>query len=415
MALDTPSTDLGSVANTPPPRRSGRLWLIAGVAAVVVLILLARPSWQRGNDLHLLEQAGAVFDTRTRTPKWMKLVGSTLNATAIDSLARVTTLEDLVLDESNVTDNDLAALVTLAELRRLSLVHTAVTDRGLSHLSGLPRLKTLVLDSSYRVTDDGLAAVGEIVSLEDVSLLDTPVTLPPLVALSGRHTTLQINSSHGVLGNRKLALSGTEISDEGLLRLHNAVELEGIELPSRITDRGLRHLHGLSKLKYLVFAGTRITDRGFGDLIDRSPPLTELDISGCRGLTDTGMALVARLPHLTHLQADNTDAGPKLLAAAAQLETLELLSLNECRSVNNNAFRLLLNTSPRNHLKFLRLSGTRVTDASLQSITPNQFPGLKGLDLRHTPTAATTIALLRKRLPDCRVLASPAPSGLETN
>ena len=127
------------------------------------------------------------------------------------------------------------------------------------------------------------------------------------------------------------------------------------------------------------------------------------------------MALVARLPHLTHLQADNTDAGPNLLAAAAQLETLELLSLNECRSVNNNAFRLLLNTSPRNHLKFLRLSGTRVTDASLQSITPNQFPGLKGLDLRHTPTAATTIALLRKRLPDCRVLASPAPSGLETN
>ena len=391
------------------------MWLIAGMTAAAVLVLLARPSWQRDKDLHFLEQAGAVFDTRTQTPKWMKLVGSTLDAAAIDSLARVTTLEDLVLDESNVTDDDLAALVTLADLRRLSLVHTAITDKGLSHLSGLPRLKTLVLDSSYRVTDDGLVAVGEIDSLEDVSLLDTPVTLPPLVALSGRHTTLQINSSHGVLGNRKLALSGTEISDEGLLRLHNAVELEGIELPSRITDRGLRHLHGLSKLKYLVFAGTRITDRGFGDLIDRSPPLTELDISGCGSLTDTGMALVARLPHLTHLQADNTDAGPKLLAAAAQLDKLELLSLNECHGVNNNAFRLLLDGSPRNHLKFLRLSGTLVTEASLQSLLQNQFPGLKGLDLRHTPAKASTIALLRKRLHGCRVLTSPARSGLETN
>ena len=389
------------------------MWLIAVVAAVVVVfVLLARPRWQRSNDLHALQQVGAVFDTRTRAPKWMKLAGSTLNAAAIDSLARVTTLEDLVLDESNVTDDDLAALVNLAGLKRLSLVHTAITDRGLSHLSGFPRLKTLVLDSSYRVTDEGLVAVGEIDSLEDVSLLDTPVTLPPLVSLSGRQTTLQINSSHGVLGNRKLALSGTEISDEGLLRLHNAVELEGIELPSRITDRGFRHLHGLPKLKYVVFAGTRITDRGFGSLIDHSPPLTEIDISGCGGLTDSGLALVAHLPHLTQLQADNTDAGPKLLAAAAQLDKLELLSLNECRKVNNKALRLLLDASPRKQLKFLRLSGTLVTDASLQSITPNRFPGLKGLDLRNTPAAATTITLLRKRLPGCRVLASPAPSGL---
>jgi hypothetical protein len=366
------------------------MWVIAAVAGVTVSALLAHPWWQRGNDLHSLQQAGAVFDTRTRTPKWMKLAGSTLNAAAIDSLARVTTLEDLVLDESNVTDNDLAALATLSSLKRLSLVHTAITDEGLD-------------------------AVGAIDSLEDVSLLDTPVTLPPLVALSGRHNTLQINSSHGVLGNRKLALSGTEISDEGLLRLHNAVELEGIELPSRITDRGFRHLHGLLKLKYVVFAGTRITDRGFGELIDRSPPLTEIDISGCGGLTDTGMALVAQLPHLTHLQADNTDAGPKLLAAAAQLEKLELLSLNGCRKVNNEALRLLLDASPHKQLKFLRLSGTLVTEASLQSITPNRLPGLKGLDLRDTPAVAATIALLRKRLPGCRVLASPAPSGLRAD
>ena len=391
------------------------MWVIAAVAGVTVSALLAHPWWQRGNDLHSLQQAGAVFDTRTRTPKWMKLAGSTLNAAAIDSLARVTTLEDLVLDESNVTDNDLAALATLSSLKRLSLVHTAITDRGLSHLAAFPGLKTLVLDSSYRVTDEGLDAVGAIDSLEDVSLLDTPVTLPPLVALSGRHNTLQINSSHGVLGNRKLALSGTEISDEGLLRLHNAVELEGIELPPRITDRGFRHLHGLLKLKYVVFAGTRITDRGFGELIDRSPPLTEIDISGCGGLTDTGMALVAHLPHLTHLQADNTDAGPKLLAATAQLEKLELLSLNGCRKVNNEALRLLLDASPHKQLKFLRLSGTLVTEASLQSITPNRLPGLKGLDLRDTPAVAATIALLRKRLPGCRVLASPAPSGLRAD
>lgn len=415
MSLDSPFVDLEAGPGQPRRQRSGRLWLIAAVLAVSVIGLLARPGWQRSRDLQFLEQAGAVFDTRTKAPKWMKLVGSTLDPAAIDSLARVTTLEDLVLDESTVTDDDLATLAALTSLRRLSLARTAISDRGLSHLAGLLQLKTLVLDSSYHVTDGGLDAVAAINGLEDVSLLDIPVTLPALVELSGRHTSLQINSSHGVLGNRKLALSGTEISDEGLARLYNAAELEGIELPSRITDRGLQHLYGLSKLKYVVLAGSRITDRGLAALIDRSLPLTEIDISGCSGLTDTGLALVARLPLLRQLQVDNTNAGPHLLTAVAELAQLELLSLGDCLKVDDTALRPLLDAPSQPRLKFLRLSGTAITDISMKTVDRDRFPNLEGLDLRNTRVTPETTSLLRKRLAGCRVLGSSAAPGLRAD
>ncbi|GIS62424.1 MAG: hypothetical protein CM1200mP2_46490 [Planctomycetaceae bacterium] len=93
-----------------------------------------------------------------------------------------------------MTDDDPAALVTLASSGDF-LVHTAVTDRGLSHLSRV----TTAENPRARLVLPGAPTMacfrGRDCSLEDVSLLDTPVTFPPLVALSGRHTTLPINSS----------------------------------------------------------------------------------------------------------------------------------------------------------------------------------------------------------------------------
>lgn len=402
MTDDAPTTTPASSAPR-HHRHAGVLWLVGGIS-VITVVMLAWPAWQRSRDLQRLEQAGAVFDTRTQTPSWMKLQGTTFDSATIESLARITTLEDLVLDESNVTDADLAALSTLIDLKRLSLSRTAITDTGLTQLAILPRLTTLVLNSSYHVTDEGLETLAQLRSLEEISLLDTTVTLPGLIELSGQHTTLQINSSHGVLGNRKLALSGTEITDGGLLRLHNARGLRGLELPRRITDRGFRHLHGLADLKFLVATGTAITDQGLEDLLAHSPPLSEIDFSGCSQLTDSGLARLATLPHLTQLKVDQTDAGPQLLSALSQSPRLELLSLDGCRGVDDQALARLLARLPRPTLKFLRLSGTDVTDASLQSFERGQLPDLEGLDLRGTRVTPDGIIQLRRRLTGCRVL-----------
>jgi len=379
------------------------MWL-AATASTVVLGLFAWPHWQRSRDLERLEQAGAIFDNRTRDPSWIKLQGSTLDSNTVASLARITTLQDLVLDESNVSDSDLATLATLTSLKRLSLVRTAVTNAGLNHLAQLPRLTTLILNSSYRVTDEGLETLQRLASLEELSLLDTTVTLPGLITLSGQHPTLQINSPHGVLGNCKLALSGTEISDEGLLRLHNARGLQGLELPARITDRGFRHLHGLADLRYLVAAGTAITDQGLTDLLAHSPPLSELDFSGCSQLTDVGLAQLATRPDLAQLKVDRTAAGPQLLRGLGQSDRLELLSLDGCRNIDDGAVKQLLAHPPRTHLKFLRLSGTSITNAATETLSRETLPSLEGLDLRETHVTADQATRLRQQLAGCRVL-----------
>ena len=394
--------------NTPPTTRRSRLGhrlLIA--AAITSSLIIGSIAWsvgQRSHDLRQLEQAGAIFDDRTNDPSWIRLSGATLGPNTVASLARLTQLEDLVLDESNVTDNDLKRLAQLTQLKRLSLVRTAVTNDGLAHLAHLPRLGTLILNSSYHVTDEGLDTLARFESLEELSLLDTTVTLPALIALSSQHDTLQINSPHGVLGNRKLALSGTEITDAGLLRLHNAQGLQGLELPRRITDRGFRHLHQLADLKYLVAAGTAITDQGLKELLNHTDALSELDLSGCSRLTDNGLAVLATLPNLTQLKLDQTAAGPQLLQDLANNSQLELVSLDGCRAVNDRAIEKLLGSHVHTRLRFLRLSGTRITNASVEPLARNQLPALKGLDLQNTRVTSDLASRLRQRFHGCRVL-----------
>ena len=386
------------------PRLRRPLVLAAGVLIVLVTLQVLWPSWQRSQDLQRLVQAGAIFDTRSDTPSWMRLVGATFDNVTLESLARITTLEDLVLDESNISDTDLKLLSTLTRLKRFSLARTPITDNGLVHLSELPVLTTLILNSSYHVTDKGLETLGRMKHLEDVSLLDTTVTLPGLVSLSGRHRTLQINSPHGVLGDRKLALSGTEITDDGLLRLYNARQLQGVELPQRITDRGFRHLHGLTELKYLVAAGTTITDQGLRELLAQTPPLVEVDFSNCRRLTDAGLAQLATLPQLTQLKADQTAAGPRLITAISQSSRLESLSLVNCRGIDGEAIAGLIKSPALKKLRFLMLRGTGITDATIETLTPAHSPNLKGLDLRDTRLSTDAVSRLKRRLTGCQII-----------
>jgi len=371
---------------------------------MLVVSLLGWPRYRRAADLEVLSAAGAVFDTRSRAPTWMKFEGCDLDDSALQSLSRIDSLRDLVLDESNITDDGLVFLQNLRDLRRVSLVRTPITDDGMPRLAHLDQLKTLILDSSYQVTGRGLSALAHLPQLEELSVLDTTLELKELLGLSAKRTSLQINSSHGVLGNLKLALSGTEITDDGLLRLHDADQLVGLELPSRITDRGFRHLHGLSRLRFLVASGTDLTDKGLADVVQRLPLIEELDLSGCQQLTDRGLAQLSALKHLNELKLDRTATGPNALNAIAKSARLKLLSLDGCHNVDDAAIGELMNQLPGRGLVFLRLSRTRISELAVAFLDERQAPTLKGLDLRGAGVDANTARLLTRQLPGCRVL-----------
>jgi hypothetical protein len=81
----------------------------------------------------------------------------------------------LNLAGTKVTDNGLAALEPLKNLRKLHLEKTAITDAGLAHLKGLTNLGYLNLYSTA-VTDAGIAQLSGLKNLKELYLWETKVT-----------------------------------------------------------------------------------------------------------------------------------------------------------------------------------------------------------------------------------------------
>lgn len=79
------------------------------------------------------------------------------------------------LGRSKVTDAGLATIAKMTNLERLHLENTAVTDAGIAQLAGLPRLEYLNLYGT-KVTDAGLAKLSGLKSLRKIFLWQTAVT-----------------------------------------------------------------------------------------------------------------------------------------------------------------------------------------------------------------------------------------------
>jgi internalin A len=110
----------------------------------------------------------------------------------------------------SVGDEVMAHVGGLTSLSQLDLSNTDVTDVGLRHLSGLTKLTDLNLDYT-RVTHVGLEHLEGLNELE-------------------------------VLG-----LNGTRITDAGLFHLRQLTKLQSLELwIASVTDAGLMHLKGLT-------------------------------------------------------------------------------------------------------------------------------------------------------------------------
>jgi hypothetical protein len=73
----------------------------------------------------------------------------------LDNLSGLTRLQELTLDDGNITDAGLKRIGALSQLQKLSLFSTPITDAGLEHLRGLTQLKKLSLDRTD-VTDEGV-------------------------------------------------------------------------------------------------------------------------------------------------------------------------------------------------------------------------------------------------------------------
>jgi len=162
-----------------------------------------------------------------------------IDATGLQHLTKLTSLEELLLDLGQFDEADRPQL--------------GVVDAGLIYLQPLTALR--VLDLSFTDAGEsqrGLPCLSPLIDLTELKLVRTPIDDADLEMLS-RFPKL-----------RKLDLTGTRIADGGLKKVGQVRLLEELSLQkTEITKQGLDSLKGLTSLRRLNLMQTAV---GPGDV-----------------------------------------------------------------------------------------------------------------------------------------------------
>jgi hypothetical protein len=158
----------------------------------------------------------------------------------------------------------LACIGQLDRLEMLMLGGPAVSDDGLTHLTGLTNLEVLYLSGTF--SDRGLKHLLCLGRLKRLGLAGTNITDAGIVYLQHLNTL------------EELDLSRTQITDSGLVHLRGLTNLKKLGLQmTRISDAGLVHLRGLKNLRRLGLRGAKIMrNSSLAELRDALPNL-EID------------------------------------------------------------------------------------------------------------------------------------------
>jgi Leucine-rich repeat (LRR) protein len=155
-----------------------------------------------------------------------------------------------------------------------------------------------------------------------------------------------------------------DITDAGLAHLKGLTKLEKLDIShcDNITDAGLAHLKGLTKLERLDISFNAITDAGLAHLKGLTK-LERLELNASEKITDAGLAHLKGMAKLERLNLYHcvkiTDAG---LAHLKGLTTLKQLNITRCDSITNAGVAHLKGLAK---LERLDIAGDEITDAGL--------------------------------------------------
>lgn len=269
-------------------------------------------------------------------------------------------LEKLSLDTTQIGDVGAQWMAKLTNLQELNLSNTLISDKTVTELKGLAKLTRLILNNTP-VQGTGMASLGAL-SLSTLELAGATVNS------QGLREIAKLTSLHS------LRLSSTDIDDKGLAHLASLTELEHLDLSATdIGDAGVIHLKPLVNLMDLRLSYTRITNKGLEDLAGLRK-LKRLEFARTR-VSDDGAAALAKITALKHLNLDYTTVSDKGLA-------------------------ILQHSLPQ--LTELRMDSSGLTDASVEIL--GAMPQLRILNLYHTLVTEKGFENLKKMLPQCRII-----------
>ena len=328
------------------------------------------------------------------------------------------------------TDADIERIAGLKSLKRLDLSLTYISDRGAERLKALDQLEELNLFAAEFITDAAMAFLRGNRQLKTLNLRGTDVTDTSLAYIAGLS---QLKS---------LDISFTQITDVGLEHLASLAQLEELNLGgNKISGASLHVLKLLPKLRKLSFYGIQrrnagwcwapvVTDLeletisllagledlniGFGVALGMPRPgdlgpadgEAECRIAGGTRVTDFGLARLAKLEKLQHLDLSGaaiTANGLKTLASFRDLRRLSLWNVNGLDDAAAPYLETLGN------LTSLDLSNTAVSDRTLASLA--KLSNLRRLYISETKVTPEGLAAFRKQHPAITVFfgARPGP------
>jgi Leucine-rich repeat (LRR) protein len=221
-----------------------------------------------------------------------------------------------LVSRRDVGERVLEALSHLSGLQILCLSGTGVTDEQMEYLKALRSLKALELHQEYSVSDPGLAVLKKLPALEYLDL-------------ETRATDAGFKHLAQLQNLRYLKIQTGMIWGPGLAELAKLPCLERLCLwgQTGLSNRHIRNLEGLTRLKSLTLWGTgyRLTD---ADLVSIGK-LTGLEelyfIKIATNFTNSGMTHLKSLKNLRKVDFASSQIGDTRIRHLAALPNLEAI------------------------------------------------------------------------------------------
>jgi hypothetical protein len=255
--------------------------------------------------------AGLAADVSDRADPGALLIDGPFTDDGLASLAGLAGVVELDLfwHSTGMTAAGFAHLAALPNLMSLGADGALTDDVAMRHIARLPRLRRLRAQENV-ATDDGYVALSRCETLEYLWGRECPnfgsrgfvalSTMPRLRALG--IGCLKVDDSALAMLPRFAALRDLTpigFSDEGFEHVGRVERLERLTCMycRETTDAATEHIAALP-LRYYYAGLTRITDRSL-QVLGGMSTLEEIDLYECKGITDDGLASLARLPRLT--------------------------------------------------------------------------------------------------------------------
>jgi hypothetical protein len=224
---------------------------------------------------------------------------------------------------SSLTPDALRTLGQLPNLGALGCEGRLCNDIAMGYIAAIPRLRMLMAQGTV-ATDDGFAALSRSPTIEYIWGRECPnlrgrgfAALADMPSLHGLAVSCKLVDDASLAAlPRFRALTWIvpmDVPDAGFRHVGRCEQLEKLTcMYCRDTgDGATAHIAGLPSLRHYYAGQTRITDRSL-EILAGMASLEDVQLSACAGISDAGLAHLARLPRLKKL---SVDASPRVSRA----------------------------------------------------------------------------------------------------